>query len=61
MTATVTIIFGRDLGSRPPGWTLPFLVRIAGPMSLEAANGGPALSVVAGSRWSPGAKPGSAA
>ncbi|MBN8939972.1 MAG: hypothetical protein J0H01_10795 [Rhizobiales bacterium] len=61
MTGTVTVIFGDDPARRPPGWTLPFLVRIAGPISLEAANGGPVLSVVGGGRWAPRVKPGSAA
>ncbi|QCI66543.1 hypothetical protein [Phreatobacter stygius] len=64
MTASTTIVFGRSgahAGSRLPGWTLPFLVRLAGTISPEAANGGPVLSVVAGDRWAPRAKPGTAA
>jgi hypothetical protein len=53
VSAPVTVIFGCSSHQDPsglPGWTLPFLVRIAPSMSLEAANGGPVLTIVSAKR-----------
>ena len=60
MTASTVILLGKPAAALP-GWTLPFLVRVGSPSALKAANGGPALSVVAGRRWTLGARPGTAA
>jgi hypothetical protein len=43
----VTVAFGGlSAHARLPGWTAPFLVRLADSFLLEAANGGPPLRVV---------------
>ena len=60
MTASTVILLGKPAATLP-GWTLPFLVRLGSPTGLRPANGGPALSIVAGRRWSLEPRPGSAA
>lgn len=51
MTPRVTVAFGGlSADARLPGWTAPFLVRIADRFLVEAANGGPPLRLVPGER-----------
>lgn len=48
MKPLVTVAFGRlSADARLPGWTAPFVVRLADRFILEAANaGGPPLSLI---------------
>ncbi len=52
MKPLVTVAFGGlSADARLPGWTTPFVVRLADRFRVEAANSeGPALRVVRGSR-----------
>ncbi|MCA0316756.1 MAG: hypothetical protein LCH88_01685 [Proteobacteria bacterium] len=52
MKPLVTVAFGGlSADARLPGWTMPFIVRLADRFRVEAANGGgPALRVVRGDR-----------
>lgn len=48
MKPLVTVAFGGlSADARLPGWTAPFLVRLADRFMLQAANGGPPLRLVA--------------
>ncbi|MGU9979230.1 hypothetical protein ACJ4V0_04220 [Phreatobacter sp. HK31-P] len=51
MKPLVTVAFGGlSADARLPGWTAPFLVRLADRFMLEAANGGPPLRLVRSDR-----------
>lgn len=47
MKPAVTVAFGGlSADARLPGWTTPFLVRLADRFRVEAANGGPPVRLV---------------
>lgn len=47
MKPLVTVAFGGlSADARLPGWTMPFLVRLADRFMLQAANGGPPLRLI---------------
>lgn len=49
MKPLVTVEFGGlSADARLPGWTAPFLVRLADRLAAEAANAGPPLAIVSG-------------